>query len=330
MKKAMICLVLALTAGYTIAGPVNLHLINNDAKWAMHLDLAKARQTVAGKLLSLKADSKYPEEASEAVTEFEKYAGQGAAKLVEGITIFSTSEKPRSGIAILSGRLDQQFIDQQLKSEGLELTKYDGKNLYTKQNEDKGGVAFANKDLIVLGSDIEMLKRALDAISGKTPNAGSGDGLPALRNWEQGTFFGLDFDDLTPMRNVKPDADFLKSPEQMSFSAGEADGKLSLWANVRTPDPQRAMKIKQIAQGLVALAAIKTSELPELADMVESVQVWSQGSNVSASFDYPAQKLVELAAKYVTMHQEKIDCQIELSVEVEPKKPDEGSETNNE
>ena len=75
---------------------------------------------------------------------------------------------------------------------------------------------------------------------------------------------------------------------------GRVNGGVSATLTVETRDEQSGQDLRDVVQGLVALARMQTSTRPDLRALLDSVRLSSSGTAVTLSFDLPAE-LLELA-----------------------------------
>jgi hypothetical protein len=102
------------------------------------------------------------------------------------------------------------------------------------------------------------------------------------------------FDMLTSGAHI-PDQVAAQIPPITWFSAsGHVNGGMSATLNVEAKDEAAGDNLRQVINGFMALARLQAgsnSNKPEMAAMLQSIQLGGQGKTVSVSFTLPAQAL---------------------------------------
>jgi len=298
---------LALTAGSAVAGPPVERHIDPDAKWVMHLDLDAVDSTKIGDFLMemIVDEADDFEEIQEIIPGF--WPGPEAG--IFGFTVYGTSLDVEGGdgakdvCAIIYGN-DQiagwgRRIEQVAEHEGIEdkiktreihgcdvwsIPMDDGGRVYVGKVQKRGKVAW------VFSFDSNRIERSLEIISegGKTellPRDGWRDGTIAY--FSTSTLDGLDIDDHASR--------VIGGAKSVRVRIGEADGEAYLQAALDTGDTEHADKIRNIAQGLLAIGQLMAGEDEELAVVMEvarDLEIDTSGSTVLFGLTHDADDVI--------------------------------------
>ncbi|MDE3156659.1 MAG: hypothetical protein KGN76_16275 [Acidobacteriota bacterium] len=206
-----------------------------------------------------------------------------------------------SGLVLASGRFDQAKIAALLQEKGAQKESYGGVDLFTQEASGHmagleggphWGLAFLAPGTVAIGS-LRLVKSAIDLRNGRGANVTSNAELMKLiRANDQGTTWAVGrFDQLREQARI-PDQVASRIPPITWFSvAGHVDDGISGTLRAETRDDQAAENLRQVVQGFVALARMQAGSQPDLASVLQSVQLSGTGREVSLSFAVPARVL---------------------------------------
>jgi len=196
-------------------------------------------------------------------------------------------------LVLVRGRLDETRIEQQVVREsGGRPSEYQGRRLvqYIGPGQEETAVAFMEPGLLGLGS-IRAIHQAIDLAEGGEALTANDEvmrlvgGVIGGHAWAVGRFGALANQVGLPQNT----AGQLSSLDWGWFSAsGRVTDALDGAIQVEAADAEGAANLRDVVQGFVALAKLQAGAMPGVTEIVNSVQLTTQGTAVSLSFAVPA------------------------------------------
>ena len=154
---------------------------------------------------------------------------------------------------------------------------------------------FFDATTAVAASSLDLLKQALDVLDGKAESLAKTKALPMLPKPVAGEFI-VAVASGVPMPTDKPgpQAAIFRSASVMSFQAGEDDEGTFAELIAVAEDAEKAMRVRNIIKGLVALMQIQLAEREDLPLLYEKVVVGGEDSEVRVSLTVPTESLIEM------------------------------------
>ena len=154
---------------------------------------------------------------------------------------------------------------------------------------------FYDDNTVVIGNSISTMQKALDVMDGKGGNMAKKP-LAGLGESPKGTFIvaaagGIEM----PGKDAgKPEAAIFRQIVSAALQAGEMDGKLfvNLVGTIKTAE--RAAKVGQIIQGLVAFGQVMMEDRPDIPALGEKVDVTADGTTVQVKAVAPSDSVAKL------------------------------------
>jgi len=219
----------------------------------------------------------------------------------------TTPDTNKSGFVLAKGRFDQGRIESFIESKGAQAQTYGGKKIYTGPARDTvsdenerhdhfdGALAFVEQDLVAFGSP-SAVKRAIDLRRGGETIRANSELFKMIKGVDQGNAWAVGrFDFLT--RNAKLPQELTdRIPPITWFSAsGHVNGGVSGRLSVEARDAAAADNLRQVVNGLMALARLQagsTAKQEEMTAMLNSIRLEpGDGNTVAVSFAMPAEAL---------------------------------------
>ena len=152
-------------------------------------------------------------------------------------------------------------------------------------------LAFLEPDLVAIGSDVadqELHRRPVDGAQHHQQRRDDGARRPtstaATTAWAVGRF-----DALAAHANLPPDVQS-RIPAVKTFAVmAHIDGGLTGTFRAETRDDQSAENLRQVVNGFLALGRMQAQNNPQIAAMLQSLQLSGTGKTVSLSFAVPAE-----------------------------------------
>lgn len=208
------------------------------------------------------------------------------------------------GLVLARGHFDQQKIDGLLDGQGARTESYGGVSLRVHQEDGHDGpqhavaVAFLEPDLAAIGSEA-LVKSAIDLRAGRGTNVlSNADLMGLIRGESRGdSAWAVGSYDALAAHARLPEQVTSRIPPITWFAVGgHVNDGVSGTLKAETRDDQAAQNLRQVVQGLIALARMQVASQPDLNNLLQSVQLSGSGKMVSVSFSVPAALLDRLPA----------------------------------
>ena len=202
------------------------------------------------------------------------------------------------GIAVLAGRFDEARIESLAIASGGIRIEHAGRPLFLldRDREDPDGdtsaMSFLETDVLALGSE-SLVRQALDGGSGAETNDQLMNLLEHVEDgstaWTVGRLDTLEGSEWLPDQ-------FASQMSQVSAFAlgGQVNGGVRGQLTAEATDEETGQNLRDLVQGFLALGRLQAAERPELAALLNALQLTSSGPNVTLTFDLPADTLLDL------------------------------------
>lgn len=276
------------------AGPVPAHQIPGEAQWLIHLDVESFRHSTTGaRLIQALVESRTMEFGDTVPVNFATVING-----LDGITLFGTSiemdgEDPMAdGVAILRG--SPQLIEVlQGAVAAAELEKPDAVRVIEESPRRvllfPGCIhaSIVSDRVVAISKSNENLQTFFATLDGEHPNAGESNLLETLDAAGEEFFFAAVAEGINTIPSLPPQARVLQMTEGVTVRVGENGPLLNLDISLRTDRDETAVQVRQVLQGVVALASLAQVEYPELQRVLTSIKLASEGRNVRLDLSYP-------------------------------------------
>jgi hypothetical protein len=209
------------------------------------------------------------------------------------------TDHPGNGFVALRGRFDIAKIEALVTSKGGQLSEYKGARLLV-AHEEKGDapvIALVSGDLVIVGSDAAV-KGAIDRSQGDGSASITSDGefVRMLESVDQNSTvwaigrpkaFGVNADG-----NEMPSQVMAQLPEVKWVAAsGHLNGGLTATLRAEGKDSDAGKNMREVLQGILALARLQMDAKPELKPLLSSIQIEGTGNGVALHMTLPAEML---------------------------------------
>ena len=308
MKKlAMGALVLALSCSPILAGPLNTEQIAGKAKWLAHVDVAALLKSGIAQFVLAEAEKK--DGFLEGIVQFRETVGFDPLKDVHGLTIYGMKVGDESGVVILDATTDKdKLLTLLTANETYKSHEYGDYVLHQWTDEAKmpkvAAAAvkmpkthygtFYDAKTIVVASSLALLKDAIDVLDGKGESLAKSEGIKVLPKTAAGAFAVAAAEGIELPANAKPEAALLRDIRDASVQIGETEGSTFLAITAWTQTAEKALKLRQVVQGFVALGQMMMAEQPDLPVLGEKVQVTGEETTVHVDAAVPTESLIKM------------------------------------
>jgi len=209
-----------------------------------------------------------------------------------------TGRMPGPAIVLARGRFDQVKIEALMRDHGAQVEDYKGSRLVVGDPSQAKSVslAFLEPGLVAVGSSA-LVRGAVDLKAGGASIATNDSMMNLIRDVDSGNAWAAGrFDALTSQANF-PSGVAQQLPSLTYFSASAIiDSGIRGTVRTQSRDEESANSLRDLVRGFLALAKVQSSSRPDIANLVQSLQLGGTGTTVSLSFDLPATALDALSA----------------------------------
>lgn len=215
-----------------------------------------------------------------------------------------------NGFVALRGRFDIARIEALVTSKGGQLGEYKGARLLVAP-EAKGEsprIALVNAGLVIVGSDAAV-KGAIDRNAGEGTASITSDGefVRMLESVDQNsTVWAIGRPKVLGINATgDPGVQMLgqQLPDVKWFAAsGHLNGGLAATIRAEGKDEASGKNMREVVQGLLALARLQMEAKPELKPLLNSVRVEGTGSGVAVHMTLPSEMLDIIVKQASAVH----------------------------
>ena len=212
------------------------------------------------------------------------------------------SQGPNGMIVLARGQFNQSKIESLALEHGGKIEDYptsEGVRRLITHVEDQGepdvAIGFLEADLVAIGG-YDAIKKAIEAKSGRNIVSVNGEimnqigQLDASNAWAVGRFDAIAND-----ANLPAEVKTYLPAIQWFSAATHINGGVQGVFKVEARDEESAKNMRDILNGLLALAKMQASSHPELKTMADSLLLSGEGKNVALSFSLPSELFDALA-----------------------------------
>jgi hypothetical protein len=203
-------------------------------------------------------------------------------------------------LVIARGRFDNGRIESfiQQKSDGnVQSEDYKGIRLlsHTEADGDSVSLAFAEPGVLVMGSNAAV-KRAIDAKTSGNDVRSNAELMKFVDDVDNGNAWVVSrFDAITGQSLPQEIASQL--PPITWFSAsGHVNGGVTAMIRAETRDDASAENLREVLRGFMALARLQTTQQPQIAELMNTIELGGEGKTVSLGFSISSEMIDAIAA----------------------------------
>jgi hypothetical protein len=214
----------------------------------------------------------------------------------------------KRGAVLARGRFDVARIQGFIRDKGGVEKEYRGKKMFFAPEHLEAdadaqqahgphpqmAVAFLSDNVVGMGTEA-ALKQTVDLEHGQPTVQANADVMKMIEGVDRGNAWAVGRFDLLTSQAHLPEQVASQIPSITWFSAsGHVNGGMSATLNVEAKDQAAADNLRQVINGFMALARLQAgsnANKPEMAAMLQSIQLGGQDKTVSVSFTLPAQAL---------------------------------------
>jgi len=211
---------------------------------------------------------------------------------------------PGAGMVVARGRFNETKIESLMREHGAQVEDYRGKRMIVADSHVSGteigdrrfAAAFIEPGLVALGST-KLVRSAIDLHqTGDNPQAGlqsvtgNEELMNLVRSLESGNAWAVGRFDALQSQARLPQEVSSRLPAITWFAvSGHINGGLRGTVRAETRDEEAANNLRDIVRGFLALGKMQSSGRPEIAAMMQSLELSGTGKTVALSFTVPAE-----------------------------------------
>jgi hypothetical protein len=264
--------------------------VPTDAKWALHIDMARLTSSAMFKGL-LEEDG--PARIKGKADHFLGKLKIDPMKDLKGITVFGRGNKDEDAVVALKGKFDKAHLLGLIKAEESHTEISHGNyTIYSWDGDDFG--VFAADDLILLSENEGAIKAALDALGEGKGNVPAFPFLARAMKESPNAILTVAVSSISDLVGKKGKPVILSKIRQAGGSISESGENINLKVSIAAESAQVAKDVEQAIRGLIAMANLQLADA-EAQAIAQSIKIEVDGENVRIDASYPAKKLMGLA-----------------------------------
>jgi hypothetical protein len=277
-------------APMVFASPFNPKDVAANPALLLHVDCDAIRSSSIGKAILSEPDVKQQLAAVGALVDFD------VSTQLHGLTVYTTEAHPKDGALIVYADFDpKRLLTLAQAAEGFQGVTNGSHVIYSWVDDKKKGKEGERPRVfgaiaghrVVFGQEESHLAEALEVMDGVAPGF-SGKELPAAEAGEsillEGVLLKFDFDD------ANGQAAIFKMSKSVRLKLSEAASNMTAHVRFEAADTNTATQIASIAQGLLALLKLQTSD-PDATKLANALAIKQDGPAVGLTISVPSSEL---------------------------------------
>jgi hypothetical protein len=202
-------------------------------------------------------------------------------------------------LVMARGRFDNVRVEGLVRSKGGAAEDYKGVRLLRVPDPNgpmEGALAFVEPGLIAMGGEAAV-RRAIDAHAGGANLTGNADLVRLIKGADDGNAWVVArFDALSTAGKIP--TDMLQRLPAINWVTvtGHVNGGVRAAVKAEARDDAAAQNLRQVVQGILALAKLQTGQRADVAALVNSIELGGDGKNVSLGVSVPMELIDHLAS----------------------------------
>lgn len=276
-------------------GPEELAYVPRDAGVVAFVDV----RNVMDSELRRRLQQLRPEASDSGHDEFEARTGINIETDVDSVVAaFTAGAGDDRALVLARGRFDEVRIEGSIRARGGQVADYNGKRLLTIAEDDHSmALSFVEPGLAAFGP-AAAVQRAIDTKSGTGADVTANQELMALvRDVDEGHAWAAGrFDAIARGGQLPGDVASRLPPINWFAASGQVNGGLQGLVRAETHDEAAAGNLRDVIRGFMALVQLQTGQNPDMAALVNSLQLGGEGRTVSLVFSVPPEVIDALAS----------------------------------
>ncbi len=291
--------VLAMTA-WSTADPIDARHLAPDARWYVHVDVAKMVASPLGK--AMREDWAARDDSRQQLARIRLITGMDPWTDLKGVTIYGPSGDQTEAVAVIHATADPNVIENSVSlAQDYGVIDHGARKIHTwtpdDGQHDTMALCVLNASTYVLGVSSDRVAAAVDAIDrAAAPNATVSalvEQVPADRWLEMAVI------DVHTLPRVQERNEWMQNLRQLRMSLGADDKTAMVTLSGTMADASTAQQAKAMLDGFRAMAELRVGEFnPEIVPLLAGLNVQAEGDRVWIDFACPVQTLIDMAREH--------------------------------
>ena len=281
MRKVMTSmLAVAALASAAMAGAVKSQNISADAMWAIHLDAEALLRTGVAKLILAEVEKK--DDFLNGIAQIRQVFGLDPLRDVRGVTVYGKVLGGDQIVALIDATVDENnVVGMLMNNSTYRGRQYGDHTLHEWTDNGKPGkppktqhACFFDRTTVLIAGGLELLKGAVDVLDGKAKSMAKTGGMKRLSKPPAGAFLvGAAEKVKIPVEDDNPHALVVRAITDLALQVGEAGDAVFVNFTAVTRTADRALKLRQMVQGVVAMAQTQVEQREDIPALGEKVEI---------------------------------------------------------
>jgi hypothetical protein len=297
MKRTRFLLcALGLVALTAAASPLPKKQIAAEAKWVVHLD---AEQFLRGKVGAYLVDNVLNPRSAEMKAKLKQELGvDWDWNKLQSITAYGTGYRPQednTGLLLIRTSMDVKgALDAAMARNipQLRIEKLADAALPLYRFNDQGYLGLQEDGLVLVGRHRAAIDRGLEVLGGRSKNIEGAAAFQEYPETSSGFFLLAVAEGFGQQADLPASAAIFKQATGARLVLGEDNDRLRLSFDLKSASADDSLRIQQVAQGLLALAAMNASQNPDLQKLTRAAAVTSAGKCVTLAVAVPVADVI--------------------------------------
>jgi len=261
-------------------------LIPADARWVIHIDVARLAETRIKALLYEDSGGGI----GRAVKEMEAAGKINLLRDMSGVTIIGLGPEEKDTVVVFEGKVDREYLLSLIKLEkSTREIPYGKFTLYNWGSAEYG--VFASDNLTLIGGNARTIQAVLDAWEGKGRAATGSPLLGKLASVSPGAFMVASTNNISALTRDKESSAILRKAGAAVLHLGEEKGIVKIRLVLDTDSAETASNLTKIVDGLIAMQAMGGEKPPRGIDFLKDLKISREGSVIQAILETAVENL---------------------------------------
>ena len=282
-----------------IAAPPDFAQVPAESDWFVHIDMDALHDSTAFQQVFKKAGLRWKSIGVQ-LDNVKKQYGMDLAKDLHGMTVYGPRPSQRNAVLVMRADWAAETFRQKIVLAPNHSVGTEGACEIHRFTQKDGGrdrpvaAAFWKQGTFVFGQSTADVQSSLGVLDGKQPSL-SGSSGPLAADVPPGTILVARMTRVGDRLPVQ--SPLLKQTEGIDFVCGENDAKWFVRGKLKTKSPETAQQVKQVAEGLLALARLRLADDPASLKLLERMELRLDDRTVELDFRAPAADVARIMEK---------------------------------
>jgi len=283
------------------SGPGELAYIPSDARVVAY---ANVREIIDSELHQ-KLKTLHQSRSDDGLARFEAETGVDVTRDVDYVVAVmgGAAGTPNQGppLVLARGRFDEVRVEGLVRGKGGTVEDYKGQRLFTYKEADNQeavpvAMTFLEPGLIAMGAD-SAVRGTIDVRTGAANATQNEELMRLVKDANDGgnAWVVARFDALASNGQVPSDMLARLPAINWVTITSHVNGGIRAAVRAETRDESAAKNLREVLQGMLALARLQTGQRAELTGIVNSIELGGEGKNVSLALSVPIEAIDLLA-----------------------------------